>query len=157
MAGIKLSDVKDVTRLERIGTHSHIRGLGCELLIRASWQTRSGVLAVPVTTAAITPAQRAFIHASRPDGSFCLLLKMEFRLTPANFPRAASAVSDDLMARQTSQGMVGQLEARRACGIVVSMIKEGKIAGRAILLAGAPGTGKTALAMGIAQVWVHAE
>ena len=31
------------------------------------------------------------------------------------------------------------------------MIQEGKIAGRAILIAGQPGTGKTALAMGIAQ------
>ena len=32
------------------------------------------------------------------------------------------------------------------------MIQEGKIAGRAILLAGKPGTGKTAIAMGLAQV-----
>lgn len=47
--------------------------------------------------------------------------------------------------------MVGQLDARRAAGVVTHMIKEGKIAGRAVLLAGAPGTGKTALAMGIAQ------
>ena len=31
------------------------------------------------------------------------------------------------------------------------MIKEGKIAGRAVLLAGQPGTGKTAIAMGMAQ------
>jgi RuvB-like protein 2 len=31
------------------------------------------------------------------------------------------------------------------------MIREGKIAGRAVLLAGQPGTGKTAIAMGIAQ------
>ena len=31
------------------------------------------------------------------------------------------------------------------------MIKEGKIAGRACLIAGAPGTGKTAIAMGLAQ------
>lgn len=31
------------------------------------------------------------------------------------------------------------------------MIKEGKLAGRAVLLAGQPGTGKTAIAMGIAQ------
>jgi RuvB-like protein 2 len=46
--------------------------------------------------------------------------------------------------------MVGQLEARRAAGIVGNMIKEGKIAGRMILLAGQPGTGKTAIAMGIA-------
>jgi RuvB-like protein 2 len=31
------------------------------------------------------------------------------------------------------------------------MIKEGKIAGRAMLLAGQPGTGKTAIAMGMAK------
>ena len=31
------------------------------------------------------------------------------------------------------------------------MIKEGKIAGRAVLIAGQPGTGKTAIAMGMAQ------
>jgi hypothetical protein len=36
---------------------------------------------------------------------------------------------------------VGQLSARRATGIVLEMIKEGKIAGRAILLGGEPGTG----------------
>lgn len=43
------------------------------------------------------------------------------------------------------------MQARRAAGIVLQMIKEGKIAGRAVLLAGQPGTGKTAIAMGIAQ------
>jgi RuvB-like protein 2 len=47
--------------------------------------------------------------------------------------------------------MVGQATARKACGIVYKMIQEGKIAGRAILLAGKPGTGKTAIAMGLAQ------
>ena len=31
------------------------------------------------------------------------------------------------------------------------MIREGKIAGRAVLLAGQPGTGKTAIAMGMAK------
>ncbi len=50
-----------------------------------------------------------------------------------------------------SQGMVGQAAARRAAGVVVEMVKEGKIAGRAILIAGTPGTGKTAIAMGMAQ------
>lgn len=34
----------------------------------------------------------------------------------------------------------------------MEMIKQKKMAGRALLLAGAPGTGKTALALGIAQV-----
>jgi len=46
-----------------------------------------------------------------------------------------------LVCVQVSQGMVGQLSARRAAGVVLEMIKEGKIAGRAILLAGQPGTG----------------
>uniref|UniRef100_A0A0R3X132 RuvB-like helicase n=1 Tax=Hydatigena taeniaeformis TaxID=6205 RepID=A0A0R3X132_HYDTA len=79
---------RDITRIERIGAHSHIRGLG---------------------------------------------------------------LNDELDARQVSQGMVGQLKARRAAGIILGMIREGKIAGRAILLAGPPGTGKTAIAMGMAQ------
>lgn len=47
--------------------------------------------------------------------------------------------------------MVGQLAARRAAGVVLEMIREGKIAGRAVLIAGQPGTGKTAIAMGMAQ------
>jgi RuvB-like protein 2 len=46
---------------------------------------------------------------------------------------------------------VGQRIARKASGVVYKMIQEGQIAGRAILLAGKPGTGKTAIAMGMAQ------
>ncbi|KAF0698385.1 Aste57867_10987 [Aphanomyces stellatus] len=82
------TEVRDITRIERIGAHSHIRGLGLD---------------------------------------------------------------DALEPRNVSQGMVGQTDARKAAGIVLRMIEEGKIAGRAILLAGKPGTGKTAIAMGIAQ------
>lgn len=90
MDGIKtnVQEVKELTRIERIGAHSHIRGLGLD---------------------------------------------------------------DALEARRSSQGMVGQLQARRAAGVITRMIKEGKIAGRSILLAGQPGSGKTAIAMGIAQ------
>ena len=46
---------------------------------------------------------------------------------------------------------MGQRVARKASGVVYKMIQEGQIAGRAILLAGKPGTGKTAIAMGMAQ------
>merc|ERR1711976_375648 len=79
---------REVTRIERIGAHSHIRGLGLD---------------------------------------------------------------DALEARNVSQGMVGQTSARRAAGIILEVIRDGKIAGRAILIAGHPGTGKTAIAMGMAQ------
>jgi len=60
-------------------------------------------------------------------------------------------LDDSLDPRQVSQGMVGQKKARRAAGVILEMIKEGKIAGRALLIAGQPGTGKTAIAMGMAQ------
>lgn len=46
---------------------------------------------------------------------------------------------------------MGQVAAREAAGLVVDMIRQKKMAGRALLLAGPPSTGKTALALGISQ------
>ncbi|KAG6401224.1 hypothetical protein SASPL_138073 [Salvia splendens] len=88
MSEIKLSEMRDLTRIERIGAHSHIRGLGLDSALEA---------------------------------------------------------------RSSSEGMVGQTSARKAAGVIVKMVQEGKIAGRAVLLAGQPGTGKTAIAMGMAK------
>ncbi|KAJ0184232.1 hypothetical protein K1T71_000655 [Dendrolimus kikuchii] len=88
IAAAQVQEVRSITRIERIGAHSHIRGLGLD---------------------------------------------------------------DSLEPRAVSQGMVGQKMARKAAGVVLQMIREGKIAGRAVLLAGQPGTGKTAIAMGLAQ------
>lgn len=48
-------------------------------------------------------------------------------------------------------GLVGQSPAREAAGVIVDMVKYKKMAGRAVLLTGEPGTGKTAIAMAIAQ------
>jgi RuvB-like protein 2 len=84
----KIQEVKDLSRIERIGAHSHIRGLGLD---------------------------------------------------------------ESLDPRTNSQGMVGQIEARKAAGIILKLIKEGRLAGRAVLIAGQPGTGKTAIAMAMAK------
>lgn len=89
MAAVSLtSEEHEVTRIERIGAHSHIRGLG---------------------------------------------------------------LNDELAPKPAAQGMVGQLKARRAAGVIQNMIKEGKLAGQAVLIAGQPGTGKTAIAMALSQ------
>jgi RuvB-like protein 1 len=60
-------------------------------------------------------------------------------------------LDDEGIAAALAAGFVGQEQAREACGVVVELIRQKKMAGRALLLTGAPGTGKTALALGVAQ------
>lgn len=60
-------------------------------------------------------------------------------------------LNPDGTVKPESDGFVGQARAREAAGIVVELIRSKKMAGRALLFAGAPGTGKTALAVGIAK------
>ena len=60
-------------------------------------------------------------------------------------------LKEDGYAEEIACGLVGQEKAREAAGIVVDMIKSKKLAGKALLFAGAPGTGKTAIALAIAM------
>ncbi|KAG5653919.1 hypothetical protein H0H81_009276 [Sphagnurus paluster] len=55
------------------------------------------------------------------------------------------------LATADGAGFVGQTTAREAFGGIVDLIKSRKFSGLALLLAGAPGTGKTALALAVAQ------
>ena len=54
-------------------------------------------------------------------------------------------------AKPVADGLVGQVQAREACGLIVDLIREGKLGGKGILFAGPSGTGKTALAVAIAK------
>ncbi len=85
---VEIEEIGSGMRLERIGAHSHIKGLGL-------------------------------------DG--------------------------DGRAKVVADGLVGQVRAREAAGLVVMMAKEGKLSGKAVLLAGPPGTGKTAIAVAMAR------
>jgi RuvB-like protein 1 (pontin 52) len=60
-------------------------------------------------------------------------------------------LSENGEAIRIDSGLVGQENAREAAGVVVELIKSKKMAGKALLFAGGPGTGKTAIALAIAQ------
>jgi len=60
-------------------------------------------------------------------------------------------LNEDGSAAEVAAGLVGQEKARESLGVAVELIKTKKMAGRALMLAGAPGTGKTALALALAH------
>ncbi len=85
---VEIEEIGEGLRMERIGAHSHIKGLGLD---------------------------------------------------------------ENGKAKVIADGLVGQVKAREAAGLVVLMAKEGKLSGKAVLLAGPPGTGKTAIAVAMAR------
>lgn len=60
-------------------------------------------------------------------------------------------LDDEGLPKKTGGGLVGQLQAREAMSLVVEMVKSKKMAGKAVLLAGPMGTGKTALALALSK------
>jgi len=82
----------------------------------------------------------------------------EIREIAAKFERIGAhshikglGLDENLRAKDVADGLVGQKRAREAAGVIVKLIKAGKMAGRGILMAGPPGTGKTAIAVAISK------
>ncbi|GAB7366435.1 hypothetical protein MBLNU230_g8232t1 [Neophaeotheca triangularis] len=65
--------------------------------------------------------------------------------------RGLGVTPDTLTPKPTAEGLVGQQKARKAASVILHMAKEGKIAGRAVLISGPPSTGKTAIAIGMSK------
>ncbi|EME85595.1 uncharacterized protein MYCFIDRAFT_59764 [Pseudocercospora fijiensis CIRAD86] len=65
--------------------------------------------------------------------------------------RGLGVTPDTLTPKASGDGLVGQQQARKAASVILQMVKEGKIAGRAVLISGPPSTGKTAIAIGMSK------
>jgi len=76
--------------------------------------------------------------------------KQEVRVSAHTHITGLGLKPDGTAIHQAS-GLIGQKDAREAAGYVVDLIREKKFAGKALLLAGVSGSGKTAIGMAIAR------
>ena len=178
--GVKVAEVKDLTRIERIGAHSHIRGLGLDDALEARKVSQGMVGQVNARKAAgvVRPDPNPLLPPTscssslRRDDRPARSARARTRRRPP-LPRGQPAIGDESAAitkyrppttrrdfsrpptaRPTS-APIARSPLPRPVPLplpqILSMIREGQIAGRAVLLAGQPGTGKTAIAMGMAK------
>ncbi|MFB6213791.1 MAG: RuvB-like domain-containing protein [Candidatus Nanohaloarchaea archaeon] len=77
--------------------------------------------------------------------------EVDFERVGAHSHITGLGLDENGKAPEKDDGLVGQQKARESAGHVVNLAKKGKLAGRAVLFAGPPGTGKTALAVGMAN------
>jgi len=91
-------------------------------------------------------------------GHIYLMVKIEEVKSSAKTQRISShthikglGLDENGSAKEIANGMVGQENAREAAGLVVDLIKSKKMAGKALMMVGPPGTGKTAIALAISQ------
>ena len=117
--------------------------------------------ATTTTTTASTPVA----HNALPPPSAASSARSS-RIAPHSHIKGLGLNAEGIATAEAA-GFVGQTNARevraslyfylhsdarfQACGVVVDLIKSRKFSGRALLLVGAPGTGKTALALAVSH------
>jgi RuvB-like protein 1 len=126
----QIEEIRSTTKTQRIAVHTHVKGLGLNekgeaISVSAGLVGQEKAREVSATLGRSRGGGRG---GRRPHGTPPIAPPLHRRRLPRPSPPPA-----------------------QAAGIVVELIKSKKMAGRALLLAGAPGTGKTALALAVAQ------
>jgi RuvB-like protein 1 (pontin 52) len=121
---MRIEEVASTTKTQRVSTHTHIKGLGLQ---------DDGTA---VQMAAGFVGQE---NAREAAGIVVDMIRCGRR-------RQLSALR-----RRFSSGSIHVQPCSAAAAVIQLLRRQKKFAGRALLMTGAPGTGKTALALGIAQ------
>ena len=136
---MKIEEVQSTTKAARVAVHTHIKGLGLD----------DDGKALPLAAGLVGQEKAREVS-----------LVVVFRLPNCFLDAAIRYIP--IVCNWSTTKMLSLLILHpkfvtncyfciQAAGLVVELIKAKKMAGRALLMAGAPGTGKTAMALGIAQ------
>jgi RuvB-like protein 1 (pontin 52) len=120
---MRIEEVSSTTKKQRVATHTHIKGLGL---------AEDGT-AIPLAAGTV-PTDSTFSQIIR---SLAVSGSKTVRFSSSKREQIGVHVCLPSRAHALLAGFVGQEQAREACGLVVEMIQLKKMAGRALLLAGA--------------------